>query len=391
MKWVALLLLVSACSVEKRPLTPIEPQAPAAERGPSAPAAGGTDFGGGGDLEEEPKAVHWFSGVKEVPYCIEVAPDFGVSAEAASELVTQSFAQWEKYIAERKLPESRLSIHAVPQRECDASTALVFLFGTWKPGLEEVRRRYRHPIAFAHKGGDVGYVWFASEENETDLRWNRNEGLRTMLLHELGHVYGNPHAPGTVMAADIASRLNQLPKTWIGEIDHNQELAHCSQCNLSVDLPKFRPKAGDWEWLSLRRLLGRDPKGDVSIRFARESSILTSLSILPFASHLPKGSVLTVRDEEGATHWLNTAVEEPAMQDSGLAVFSWDAHHPGLAWNGSVSYRSLFTKSDGSESLRLSLDFSPTDNPLSEQDAGPIRLRWMEGGLPVNIAPSFRN
>ncbi len=354
MKWLVLLLLLAACSVQKQsPL--IAPR--------EAPAAGGTDFGGGGDLDEGPKAEHWFSGKSSVSYCLQVSPDFGVSEGEVADLVSQSFGLWEKYIADKKLPKSVLSIQA-SRTECEATTPLVFLFGVWKPELEDAKTHYRNPVAFAHKRGDVGHVWFAARATA----WKNSSELKTLLLHELGHVYGNPHVPRTVMQSDIALHLGDLPAEKLGRIDFEGELALCFGCDLHLDV-RFRPEPGSESWMSLKRLLNRPPEGEVRVRFSR---ILTSGLFLLF----PIPNLLLITDERGEILWTGSAFEETILQKNQIPVFNWSSNGvTSSVGSGWASVRTDYTTENGKDTVRLSLELYPP------------RLHWIEQGFAVSLLP----
>lgn len=365
MKFIVLFLLcLTACSVQKNaPLGGVVPEEP--DFIVPAPSAGGTDFGGGGDLATEPQARHWFSGAPSVPYCIEVSPDFGVAPDKVNSIVIESLARWETYLTQKRLPTSVLSIKPV-ETNCDAAR-LVFLFGEWKSELDQPRTRYLHPLAFAHKKGDVGYLWFAAQ-GVSSPRWNENDSLRTMVLHELGHVYGNAHVPGTIMDADIAKRLADLPTERINEIDYEEQLAICFNCDVHIKR-SFLPQAGDDPSLSLQRLLGRAPRGEVLVEFVRTAPLF-----LYWGIELP--STLLIKDEEGSVVWRRSASEEFFFERNRTPVFFWkQGGVESSVLSGGISLRSDFKRDRSDDSVRIGLDFSP------------VRLQWFDKGFSMEILP----
>lgn len=373
MKWLPFLLLLAACSGQAPSPLLADPRPPGEKSLPSAPAAGGTDFGGGGDLEEGPKAEHWFSEKPSVSYCIEVASDFGVDETEVRSLVAESLATWEKYIEDKKLPRTVLSIRAVPT-DCETTTDLVFLFGISKPELAEARAHYRNPVAFAHKSGSQGFVWFASK----DIAWKDATRLKPLVLHEIGHIYGNAHVPGTIMQSDIALHLNELPVAGLSQIDFERELAVCRTCDTHFDV-RFHPQPGTDPWMAAIRLLNRKPEGEVRIRFSR-----ISLSLLNLWYPFP--SLLVIEDEKGGRLWTGSPIEETIFHENQIPVFTWrSGGSTGSASSGMISTRSEYT-SEG-DSVRLALEFSNPEVDLASSLTGPVRLRWIDRGFPASLTP----
>lgn len=371
MKWLFVLLFLAACSGPKE----VAPIAAA----PTAPAAGGTDFGGGGDLVDPATASHWFPGETSVSYCVEAAPDFAVAKGELLALVAGSFARWEKYIEDKKLPAA-LSIRPVLQEQCDASVKTVFLFGVWRDELRDGAAHYKNPVSFAHKRGEQGFVWFDSLPN-----WSQGEGLRSMLLHELGHVYGNPHVPGTVMREDLAHVMGDLPAAWIGEIDYGTELAHCSGCDLRLT-ELGRASDADRE-RAFSNFFGRPTEGEVTVEFTRKFNAFPGEPV-PVET-MPPGLAVTVnppierlvlRDGKGEVTWSGWGTDEVHGQATGFKVFSWEGMPSKLrAFNGAIQYR-VELRSRTGKPMAFSVQFS------SAQAMRPARLLWLDVDSWIEIA-----
>lgn len=216
---------------------------------PSSRLGGGTDLGNGSDWIPETSRAHWFpkQGKTPVEYCIEVSPTFGKSAAELATLVDLTFGQWDSYIDEKKLPSRFLSITALYVGECAENTPLRFYFGVEGEGVSEVLPGYRKPFGIAkfNPQSKKGFVWIAeSSRYEASLPdWTQDRFLLTELLHEVGHIYGNEHVPGTVMREHLAYELPSLPEKYLGQIDQNEELVPGNEGTWNCDPTPIDPGA----------------------------------------------------------------------------------------------------------------------------------------------------
>jgi|GEM_PF-4485928 len=258
-------------------------------RAPTARAQGGS-VSGGADYPVDMKA--WFTSDDlnaTVKTCIEVGDHFGFSKEALQRLVQKSFQRWaDDYIQiGGKLRQddskawNRCSIdgtiragYRIATRmqmldHCDGSEDLTIFFGVENNDIQARKKKYNFPFGFAeltdllsmhlHQAPwSKGMIWIAAPESvdpkfQVPL-WTNYDGapLEMLLLHEMGHVFGNQHIDGTVMSADIGQFLEG--KTDISkqgtsfaqfdplnlQIDRNRYLVFTPE--LGFDLP-FAPKA----------------------------------------------------------------------------------------------------------------------------------------------------
>jgi hypothetical protein len=174
---------------------------------------------GGGDIHAADHGAAWFLRDAPVFYCIQVAPDFGMPPETIHQKVRENFDRWLTYIQER-LPNAfdlhpsegqfRLPLASkFIQSECNAQTPLVFYFEIENERVTQTLQHFDQPIAFSFReaynpasGRAQGFVWFhknglviedPASNSQRTLRWERNSNLDLMILHELGHIFGNPH------------------------------------------------------------------------------------------------------------------------------------------------------------------------------------------------------
>ncbi len=231
--------------------------------------AGGWN-GGGDDRPWEADAA-WYLTRKGVPatirYCLEVAPQFPLSEANVSELVANSFRRWFSYISERGINDSILrrgNLLVTEARKiagCDGSQDLKMSFGTTSASIEHEKARYHDPIGFAVSGKPTrphtnplgnwygnGFIWISSDRvgiKKLDEYYSLETEI--IIMHELGHIFGNGYVSGTIMDQNIGRFLTVLRNNGyyryssdekdlkvlkrLREIDGSRDLAMClSSC-----------------------------------------------------------------------------------------------------------------------------------------------------------------
>jgi len=210
---------------------------------PSAPSAVGNEVGNGGDVIATLPAEAWFlseideredtfshrpSDRRAVDVCLRISPDFGLTVEEAKELFEEATATWHRYLNAQDIhlkkdgkkfrPATRLD-----WVDCSKSPSLEILLGVSDARVNEHRRKFVNPIAYAwptspggNSGWGKGYLWFSPRNSHAPNFPNWKSGtladkshfLQTA-IHEWGHVVGCDHVAGTIMRPDILAYLQK--------------------------------------------------------------------------------------------------------------------------------------------------------------------------------------
>jgi hypothetical protein len=120
---------------------------------------------------------------------------------------------------------------------CDGREDLRFLLGSEDAEVIREKAHYERPSAISYRKGfdsaagwSKGWIWFSSAGAVDSMRgfpnWRDDTTFRTILLHELGHVFGNIHVSGTIMDRETSRRLADrvIKREWIGKVDQTKEL-----------------------------------------------------------------------------------------------------------------------------------------------------------------------
>jgi hypothetical protein len=356
--------------------------------GAATPArAGGENSAGGADDFRIVPAFFRAYGDRAVTGCYEVAEGFGVAPETLGKLVRDAFGQWGGYLREKRLdlvPSSLVIQSRLELRQgCDGTENLRVLFGVVDGQVSEHLAQFQKPFGFASllqadDDGQApfnprGLVWIAPPGFIDPTRripdWTTGNArpLAGLVLHEVGHVFGNGHVDGTAMTEWIGKYLEedtapgQAPRNlpFYSRIDAQIELVPCMECHTAyaaaetfdpIVLPG-QPKQSDW-FHTFRRLVGREPVEPLMIRYERMGS--------------PEGAgQLTVMDAL-ETHSFEVRVES--------------------LWGERKDSTMLFVGQGGTEFYSFGRTYLGRIQPLTEP-AFPVGILYNMDGRKVQILP----
>jgi hypothetical protein len=252
-------LLVAGClfgslaSAQTVPTPPVKDQLGQGGAKGDGAMSGGYSGGGGDRLRGFSDGAAWFNGSnRKIRVCQDVASDFGKSMTDTRASVEKAFGIWKDYLTKKKLydgnhPALGFTLQLDFQNACDGSEDLKFYFGTRDESVEQGLKAYVDPVAMAvrteyhrEQMWARGFVWVAKTGEKNPVTnypdWSGKNRLLGILLHELGHVFGCDHVPGTIMDEGIVSMLSQsdLSSPMLAQIDITRELYRCDSCAMKV-------------------------------------------------------------------------------------------------------------------------------------------------------------
>ncbi|MGZ3790195.1 MAG: hypothetical protein ACXVLQ_16805, partial [Bacteriovorax sp.] len=165
----------------------------------------------GGD--NHPETAAWFTSSDKIRACIQRADDYPKSELELQLMIQKASSIWKNYYFNKVVP-SNSQRKAHPQFDfvfstCSTETEVTFYFAVENADVLSEMKKYYDPVAFAtlqkydyETGRGKGFVWF-TDLSALDPLLNV-EATQGLILHEIGHIYGNSHVSGTIMDEKIA-------------------------------------------------------------------------------------------------------------------------------------------------------------------------------------------
>jgi hypothetical protein len=234
---------------------------------------------------------------RAIKYCVEVSDKFGVDSGDLVTGINTAFREWTVYLHEKYGPIGRpintQSQYVGTCKTTKGTEDLSFYFGTTNPEVEEAMKLYDHPLAFAHKtsydlsGWGKGIIWATNtgsfDKKQNSPYWPAITNRYRMILHELGHVFGNEDLPGTIMddqelAGEIlgwSPDMSPQPRLGKNNIDGTLDLVRAGQGVVySGAVLDFKANYSQPEAKKLFKLfVGKEPKGDVVVKYDEDGGI----------------------------------------------------------------------------------------------------------------------
>ncbi len=189
--------------------------------------------GGGTDYKAMDHDSAWFLGDQEITYCMEINSDFGLSLQQVENTFLNAVKTWQDYLGERfseSDPAFKINFNYRRLDQCNGKENLKLYFGVEDKLVAQLKSKYHLPTAFAERveydaeaGMGRGVIWVAQTKSvyprasEGYPDWTKPYTLNGILLHEVGHVLGLPHVPGTIMEDDLMSTIQYMDSNFLNK------------------------------------------------------------------------------------------------------------------------------------------------------------------------------
>jgi hypothetical protein len=268
----------------------------------SQPALGGGESSGGhaDDYKLAPAFfLAWESAdvAKPIDTCYDAIAGFGITDDVLLTSIQESFQAWTDYVATKHVSEflggpwlrTKLSLH----RGCNGTEEFRVYFGVSNTDVTPFLQGASRTFGLAGQvTSGPGILWIAppqsidSDDNSGKLpNWSAKTvgAFRGLMLHEMGHVFGNDHVDGTVMsheighylANDTSSSPSSSDVALYSKIDAVRELIFCQDCKTeyvaAARFDNITHADSDWEH-SFETLVGRKSIPPLLISYERSGS-----------------------------------------------------------------------------------------------------------------------
>lgn len=270
----------------------------------------GNSSGSGADRVELEKKSAWFLNKaghpsRAVRYCVIKSDDFGYEKEKALSDIRQAFDLWKNYLISKHVnyPGLNEPLNSDFQyvETCTLATDLTFYLGVIDSRIKPIHSNYETPVAFTYKEQydygthwSRGFIWIASNQSYLDPDhqgnkqypyWNAPSRFLSIVLHEVGHIFGNGHVNGTIMREDIW-KFSTLDEVFVSserfepsfrlKIDHQKELLLRLTADMYDTSPYILTYSYDSSFSKLfKRLTGKELVGKFSVDLDFRSMYLT--------------------------------------------------------------------------------------------------------------------
>ncbi len=167
----------------------------------------------------------------EILYCLNINSKYSVKKTEIQKLISTSLETWKNYYlthsGNKVLHNTSPNFIWKEDPTCKKDVKVQFYFDIENKITKTNKARYQNPYSFAAFNNDknLGYFWFSDLKNKpTESGEYSDKALHALIMHELGHAFGVPHIPGTIMREDITKSLvSPILKT---EVDHWAKLIY---------------------------------------------------------------------------------------------------------------------------------------------------------------------
>jgi hypothetical protein len=233
---------------------------------------------------------------KPIDTCYEAMAGFGFADDILVASIQDSFQAWAEYVGAKHVGEflkdgirKQVSIHS----GCNGTEEFRVYFGVSNADVAPFLQSSSRTFGLAGRiAQGPGVVWiappqsFAADNGSEKLpNWGpRSLGaFRGLMLHEIGHVFGNDHLDGTVMSREIGHYLTNDTSllssssnvAFYSKIDARRELIFCEDCRTVYTaagrFDNITYEDSDWEH-SFKELVGRKPVPPLAIRYERSGT-----------------------------------------------------------------------------------------------------------------------
>jgi hypothetical protein len=193
----------------------------------SALALAGGFVGNPADRKDGTNGAAWFLGNRSIRWCSDHADEVAPRLESA-------LGTWRAYLAAKAIDRVAhpFSLTLVRLAACDGSEDL--RVDRAADPLAETLSFSEQTSFDSHAGWAKGRLWVSPRAV--------GDALETQLLHQLGHLLGNGHVTGTVMASEVVQGIESHLS-----VDETRELYLCRACAFSahaVDGREYYETAG---------------------------------------------------------------------------------------------------------------------------------------------------